>query len=327
MTGVQIVGIAVISLVVIFLVAEYFMANFMATYILTPPSRLCPTPEQIKERKTCEISAERAVYADADFDAYEEWETERFFCENNGIHIPAVFHPLEHARGCAILAHGFGQNRYAMVPYAEVFRKLGFSTVLFDERRFGESNAPYGTFGIKEATDVAALTKWVKQRCGKDTKIVLLGVSMGAVSVMNALKYTDDVDYVVEDCGFVRVSQGLPFVYRSMVHIPNPFLMPVVKKRAKKYGFDMLDNNPIDVVKNSKVPICVVHGDMDRAVSVECAKELGTVMKNPKSRVEIYEGRDHAYSICDKERYTRMLSDFLDEMFVFPVEQEEEHGK
>ena len=26
----------------------------------------------------------------ADFDAYEEWETERFFCENNGIHIPAV---------------------------------------------------------------------------------------------------------------------------------------------------------------------------------------------------------------------------------------------
>ena len=83
----------------------------------------------------------------------------------------------------------------------------------------------------------------------------------------------------------------------------------------------------MDVVKNSKVPICVVHGDMDRAVSVECAKELGTVMKNPKSRVEIYEGRDHAYSICDKERYTRMLSDFLDEMFVFPVEQEEEHGK
>lgn len=41
MTGVQIVGIAVISLVVIFLVAEYFMANFMATYILTPPSVLC----------------------------------------------------------------------------------------------------------------------------------------------------------------------------------------------------------------------------------------------------------------------------------------------
>lgn len=50
MTGVQIVGIAVISLVVIFLVAEYFMANFMATYILTPPSKLCPTPEQIRHR-------------------------------------------------------------------------------------------------------------------------------------------------------------------------------------------------------------------------------------------------------------------------------------
>ena len=50
MTGVQIVGIAVMGLVVIFLVAEYFMANFMATYILTPPSKLCPTPEQIGHR-------------------------------------------------------------------------------------------------------------------------------------------------------------------------------------------------------------------------------------------------------------------------------------
>ena len=55
------------------------MANFMATYILTPPSKFRPTPEQIKERKTCEISAERAVNADADFDAYDEWETERFY--------------------------------------------------------------------------------------------------------------------------------------------------------------------------------------------------------------------------------------------------------
>lgn len=314
MTGVQITGIAVISLVVIFLVAEYVMANFMATLIMTPPSRFCPTPEQVKERKTYEISAEREVYADADFDAYEGWEAERFLCENAGIQIPAVFHPLECARGCVILAHGFGQNRYAMVPYAEIFRKLGFSTVLFDERRFGESKAPFGTFGIKEATDVAALVEWVKQRCGKETKIVLLGVSMGAVSVMNALKYTDDVDYVVEDCGFIRVSQGLQFVYRSMMHLPNPFLIPVVKKRAEKFGFNVMDNNPIDVVKNTQVPICVVHGDMDKAVSAECAKELQTVLKNPKSRVEIYEGRDHAYSICDKERYVQMLSDFLKEV-------------
>lgn len=94
LTGVQIAGIAVISLGVMFLVAEYVMANFMATLIMTPPSRFCPTPEQIKERKTHEISAEREVYADADFDAYEDWETERFLCENNGIQIPAVFHPI-----------------------------------------------------------------------------------------------------------------------------------------------------------------------------------------------------------------------------------------
>ena len=64
---------------VIFLSGRILYGQFYGNIYLTPPSKLCPTPEQIKERKTCEISAERAVYADADFDAYEEWETERFF--------------------------------------------------------------------------------------------------------------------------------------------------------------------------------------------------------------------------------------------------------
>lgn len=314
MEKIRITGIILLIIAIVILEIWYVLAKFIADLIITPSPRFCPTPEQIKERKTCEVSAEREIYADADFDAYEKWETEHFLCENDGIQIPAVFHPIPDARGCVILAHGFGQNRYAMVPYAELFRKLGFSTVLFDQRRFGESSAPYGTFGLKEATDVAALVKWVKQRCGKDTKIVLHGVSMGAVSVMNALKYTDDIDYVVEDCGYIRITQGLPFVYRSMVHIPNPFVLPIARMKAKKLGFDLMENNPIEAVKNSDVPICVVHGDQDKAVSVKCAEELRTVLKNPKSRVVIYEGRDHAYSICDKEEYEEMLRDFLKEV-------------
>lgn len=314
MEKLRITGIILLIAVAVILATWYALAKFMADLIMTPPPRFCPTPEQIKERKTCEVLAEREIYADADFDAYEKWETEHFLCENGGIQIPAVFHPIPDARGCAILAHGFGQNRYAMVPYAELFRKLGFSTVLFDQRKFGESSAPYGTFGLKEATDVKALVKWVKQRCGKDTKIVLHGVSMGAVSVMNALKYTDDIDYVVEDCGYMRITQGLPFVYRSMVHIPNPFVMPVARMNAKRLGFDLMENNPIEAVRNSDVPVCVVHGDQDKAVPVECAEELRTALKNPKSRVVIYEGRDHAYSICDKEEYEEMLRDFLEEV-------------
>lgn len=131
---------------------------------------------------------------------------------------------------------------------------------------------------------------------------------------MNALKYTDDIDYVVEDCGYMRITQGLPFVYRSMVHIPNPFVMPVARMNAKGLGFDLMENNPIEAVRNSDVPVCVVHGDQDKAVPVECAEELRTALKNPKSRVVIYEGRDHAYSICDKEEYEEMLRDFLEEV-------------
>lgn len=314
MTIVQAIGAVIAVVIVVFLILEVIVAQTIAKLLFTPKGKNCPTTDDVKNRKTTEVGVEREIYADADFDAYERWECEKFELDNQGIKIPAVYHPLENARGCVIIAHGFGQNHYAMVPYAELFRKLGFSMILFDERRFGESKAPYGSFGVYEATDVAALVKWAKNKCGVNTKIVLHGVSMGAVSVMNALQYTEDVDYVIEDCGFIRIKQGLQFLYRGMIHIPNPFLISIVKRKAYKLGFDIMTDNPIEVIASTQVPVCAVHGDQDTGVSVECAKELGRVMKNPKSRVEIYKGKEHAYSISDKARYEKMLEEFLMEV-------------
>lgn len=47
---------------------------------------------------------------------------------------------------------------------------------------------------------------------------------------------------------------------------------------------------------------------------MECAYELGKVLKNPKSRVEIFHGREHGYAICDQEKYYEMLKEFLVEI-------------
>lgn len=314
MNGIQIAVIAILVLVIVVLLCELFLARFMATLIFTPPKSFCPTEEQVKERKVNEFASDYEMYLDTDFDAYGQWETEYFTCDNQGVQIEAVYHPVEHAKGCVIIAHGFGQNRFAMVPYAEIFRNMGFSTLLFDQRRFGKSTAPFGSMGDLEATDIVALIHWVKEHCGRETKIILHGVSMGAVSIMNALQYTDEIDYVIEDCGFARMLSELPVLYKSMLHTPNPFLIGCIRRRGKKFGVNIDGNNPIDAVKNTNIPICVVHGDADTAVSVASAKELGKVLKNPKSKVEIYPGREHAYAICDKERYIQMLKDFLQDV-------------
>ncbi len=304
--------LSVLGVVILLFVAlELFLAHFMATLILEPAKNTCPTYQDVRERKNSKIASEREAFANTDWDEYDAWESEEMELMNGDTQITGVYHPVESARGCAILAHGFGQNRLAMVPQAVLFRKLGFDVVLFDQRRFGRSTAKYGSFGYLEGKDVACIVEWVKNRCGEDAKVVVCGVSMGAVSVMNALRYTDKIDYCVSDCGFARFRQGYFFVYNRLIHIPNPFLIPIALKKAQKLGIPLDQDNPVEAVTASDVPICVVHGDQDTAVSVECAYELKAVLRNPKSRVEIFPGREHGYAICDHEKYYEMLRDFL----------------
>lgn len=298
-------------LILLFVALEFFLAHFMATLILEPAKNICPTYQDVRDRKNSKIDLERESFANTDWDEYDAWEAEEMRVTNGDTQITGVYHRVESPRGCAILAHGFGQNRLTMVPQAVVFRKLGFDVVLFDQRRFGASTAKYGSFGYLEGKDVACIVDWVKERCGENTRIVVCGVSMGAVSVMNALQYTDKIDYCVPDCGFARFRQGYFFVYHRLIPIPNPFLIPVALKKAKKLGIPLDRDNPIEAVAASDVPICVVHGDQDTAVSVECAYELKAVLRNPKSRVEIFPGREHGYAICDHEKYYEMLKDFL----------------
>ena len=307
----KIVIIILLIVMVLYFIFTYGIAKFMANLIFTPPQMFRPTREMVVNNTVKEFASNHYIYSDTNYQEYDKWETEKFQCINDGVEIPAEYHPVENARGCVILAHGFGQNRYAAVPYAEIFRKLGFSTVIFDERCFGESKAPNGGFGELEATDIVTLIHWVKEKCGKDTKIVLHGVSMGAMSSMNALQYSDEIDYVIEDCGPARACRGAVFVANSMIPVPNPFMKMMIKRKSNKLGLNIEGNNPVDAVKNSNVPIMIIHGGADRAVSVEDAKEIRKAAHNPKARLEIFLGRDHAYSICDREKYEHIVEEFL----------------
>jgi len=307
----------VILLILVIALALYLLlslglANYMATLIFTPPKASCPTYDEVRGRQTGKNASERELFSHTDWQAFDSWPAEPFPVQNGDILIPGVYYPLENSRGCAILVHGFGQNRLAMTPHAVIFRSLGFDVVTFDQRRFGVSEAPVVGFGSFEGKDVACVAEKAAQRLGADTPIVVCGVSMGAASILNALKYTDKIDYAVADCGFARFRGAIPYLYKSLIPLPNPFLMPVIFRRAKKLGIPVAENDPIDAAADAAIPICVVHGDKDRGVSVGDAHQLGAVLKNPRSRVEIFPGRDHAYAICDHEKYRDMLKAFLE---------------
>lgn len=246
-----------------------------------------------------------------------QWEKESFVCFNGQTAVYGEYYPIENAVGCAVLAHGFAQNRYIMVPQQKLFRELGFHTVIFDQRAFGESKEKYCTFGMREPSDVACVTDWASEKSGMYGKMVVLGVSMGAASAMKALEYTENINYLVEDCGFADLETVMDSLYASMNEGErNSCAAGAFWKKAAELGLNADRNQPIDLLRKTEVPVCIFHGTDDTTIDAEHARRLYEVCRNPDSKLELFEGKEHALCVTERERYRAVLRRFLDKLYV-----------
>ncbi|MDR2078952.1 MAG: alpha/beta hydrolase, partial [Treponema sp.] len=60
-------------------------------------------------------------------------------------------------------------------------------------------------------------------------------------------------------------------------------------------------------------PILFIHGTADRDIPFSMSEEMYRQAKNPLSRLEIFEGADHAHSYeKDPLRYNRAVRDFAE---------------
>ena len=96
----------------------------------------------------------------------------------------------ENAIGLVIFSHGSGSSRFSprnnMV--AEILRRNGIGTLLFDLLTIGEDTIYANRFDIELLTyRLVETTKWIqKQPATKDLDIAYFGASTGAASALNA---------------------------------------------------------------------------------------------------------------------------------------------
>ena len=94
-----------------------------------------------------------------------------------------------------LLFHGYkGNAERDLCGGVERCFRLGRSVMLIDQRASGTSEGSSDghviTFGIKESEDCYEWVKYTAARFGKDRKIVIGGISMGAATVMMATRFT-----------------------------------------------------------------------------------------------------------------------------------------
>lgn len=189
---------------------------------------------------------------------------------------------------------------------------LGRSVLLVDQRTSCKSEGHVISFGINESRDCLTWIDFIINHYGKDSKIILTGISMGAATVMIAAgkDLPENVIGVLADCGY---SSAKTIIYKAIkdLKLPPALLYPFVKLGAKIFGhFDLEETSPIESIKNCKVPIIFVHGEADDFVPCDMSREVYDACPTPKLLFTV-PGAGHGLGyIMDLEGYLKAVTEF-----------------
>lgn len=218
------------------------------------------------------------------------------------------------SRGVVILAHGLHHAREQMIPWARLMIEQGFSVLMPDARAHGRSDGNVIGYGWLDRKDYQQWINTVIERCGSAVPIVLLGISMGATTVMatSGQALPKNVKAIIEDSGYRSVFQEGKFRLWHKYHVPSTALMPIANSFAKHLaGYAFREGDILAQVSQNRLPILMIHGGQDQTVPVQDAYALYDAANDPK-QLMIDEQAPHIRAIrTHPDRYRRTVIAFL----------------
>jgi fermentation-respiration switch protein FrsA (DUF1100 family) len=214
--------------------------------------------------------------------------------------------------------HGYKGTAFRDFSGGDPFaRRQGSNTLLVDQRAHGDSEGHTITFGILERLDCLAWVKYAVDRFGKDQKILLSGISMGAATVLMAsdLPLPPNVVGIIADSPYPSPKEILMKVCRVDMGLPARALYPLLCLGARLFGhFALEETSPIEAMRNCTLPIVFAHGEDDDFVPCEMSRQNFAACTAPKRLITV-PGAGHGLAYpADPERYLTELNRCFNEL-------------
>lgn len=199
---------------------------------------------------------------------------------------------------------------------SKLAHRLGYNELLIDQRSHGKSEDKTITFGIKERRDCLSWIEYALNRFGKDKRIILSGLSMGAATVLmvNDLDLPDNVIGIISDCPYSSPKAIIKKVCKDMGYPPT-IAFPFIAFGAFIFGhFNIFESSPVKAVRHAKVPIMLIHGNDDRFVPCDMSREIHSVRPD---LIEFHTFPDAGHGISyllDTERYEKLVEKFINNL-------------
>ena len=228
---------------------------------------------------------------------------------------PASVRPPEGTVRVALLMHGWrGIAERDFAGGVQAHLERGDTVLLVDERAHGKSGGHTITFGVKERFDCLDWIDYILRTFGKDTPIILHGVSMGASVVMMAagLDLPENVRGIIMDSGYTTPKEIICKVVEDKKVNPR-IAWPFIKLGAFLFGHFDPEAAGADAyasMKKNHLPALFIHGTGDDFVPFEMGEANCRASKGPKFFTKV-EGAPHVMAyMYDKELYFQQFDAF-----------------
>jgi dipeptidyl aminopeptidase/acylaminoacyl peptidase len=201
-----------------------------------------------------------------------------------------------------ILLHGYPADKGNILP-ALSFLHEDFNLLLFDFRYLGKSEGNYSTVGAKEVEDLLAAIQFLKSRGVREVGV--WGFSMGGAVALMTIEKAPEIKAVISESSYA----GLADMTFELLRIPvlNYPIAYLVGVWAKLFlGIDVRDASPANRIRNTKIPILLIHSSADAVIPFSHARSLQQALaKNPNAEFWFHEEYAHGQLALDYRNRVR----------------------
>ncbi|MGH8617347.1 MAG: alpha/beta hydrolase [Burkholderiales bacterium] len=211
----------------------------------------------------------------------------------DGATLAAWWVPRADARGTVVLFHGNAGSIASRIPYAAMFHKLGYATLLVEYRGYGRSTGTPSEAGTYRDAE-AAWRYLTETRKLKPERIVVMGESLGGgVATWLAAKYKPGA--LILASSFTSLIDVGADVY---------WFLPV--RLIGRTRYDSLSR-----MTDIDCPVLVAHSQEDEIIPVSHGQALFLAAPDPKLFVKLAGGHNDGFLYVRPE-WAEVVGVFLD---------------
>jgi len=191
--------------------------------------------------------------------------------------------------------------------------KAGHNVLAFEYHGHGTEGGVPVTLGYREINDFLGAVAYARERAPQ-TRLGVVGYSMGAAVAIMAAARNEDVEAIVADSAFATQWGVVDYNLRRTIRVPSaPFTWVADYLLGWRAGHHFNQVEPLrDIANIAPRPVLIIHGGKDSIVDPRDASLLYAAAGEPKE-LWVEANADHCgVYFVDRFAYVRKVTEFFD---------------